>query len=112
MGFRARTLASAQATSTTNFDAVDVSEVREFRAQLDVASATPSGATLDIALEDSLDGTNFYGIASFTQVGASPGTTEALSVATPFGGRLRARAVLGGAVADDFTFSVLLHGKR
>lgn len=112
MTFETRTLASARATSTTNYAIADVSDTREFRVQLSVPSATPSGATLNIALEDSLDQTTFYGLASFAVVGASPGVTEALRVATPYAGYIRARAVIGGTAGQDFTFSVLLHGKR
>lgn len=75
------------------------------RAQLDVtALTTAAGNTLDVVLEDTLDGTNWNALATFTQRTAVG--REVLNVTTPFASRLRVRWTIAGA--PNPTFSVVL----
>jgi hypothetical protein len=74
------------------------------RVQLDVTAFTvAAGNTLDVVLEDSLDGSTWNPIATFAQkTGAG---REVLDVISPFADRLRVRWTVGGT--PNPTFSVL-----
>ncbi len=74
------------------------------RAQLDVTAASGTTPTLDVVIEDTLDGTNWNILASFGQKTA-PGR-EVVNVSTPFANRIRARWTIGGTT-PSFTFSVI-----
>jgi hypothetical protein len=73
------------------------------RAQLNVTAAAGTGPTLDVVIEDTLDGTNWNVIATFAQK-TGPGR-EVINVTEPFTDRLRARWTLGGTT-PSFTFAV------
>lgn len=74
------------------------------RAQLNVTDASGTG-TLDVVIEDSLDGSNFFVIGSFGQKTTSG--LEVINVTIPFTDQLRVRWTIDGSDAS-FTFSVLL----
>jgi hypothetical protein len=75
------------------------------RVQLDVTALTvAAGNTLDVVLEDTLDGINWNPIATFAQKTAVG--REVLNVTTPFADRLRVRWTVGGAANP--TFSVVM----
>ena len=71
------------------------------RAQLKVTSGV--GGTLDVVIEDSLDGTTWNTIGTFTQ--ATTVTREVINITTPFSDTLRVRWTVGGG-APDFDFEV------
>jgi hypothetical protein len=74
------------------------------RVQLDVTAFTvAAGNTLDVVVEDTLDGTNWNPIATFAQKTATG--REVINITAPFTDRLRTRWTVGGAPAP--TFSVL-----
>lgn len=73
------------------------------RAQLDVTAASGTTPTLDVVIEDTLDGTNWNVIGTFAQKVAVG--REVINVTSPFGDRLRVRWTIGGAT-PSFTFSV------
>lgn len=73
------------------------------RAQLNVTAASGTSPTLDVVLEDTLDGTNWNVIGTFTQRVAAG--RQVINVASPFTDRLRARWTVGGTT-PSFTFSV------
>lgn len=73
------------------------------RAQLEVTAASGTTPTLDVTIEDTLDGTSFNTIGTFTQ--ATGTTREVINITSTFGDRLRVAWALGGT-APDFTFSV------
>jgi hypothetical protein len=81
---------------------------RTLRAQLDVTAAAGTGPTLDVVLEDTLDGANWNVIGTFAQKTA-PGR-EVINVTAPFTDRLRARWTVGGT-APSFTFSVMVYSE-
>ena len=59
-----------------------------------VSGTTP---TLDVVLEDSLDGANWYLIGTFTQMTANG--TQVINVSTPFADLVRAREEATGEAA-------------
>lgn len=73
------------------------------RAQLNVTAASGTSPTLDVVLEDTLDGTNWNVVGTFAQK-VGPGR-EVINVTAPFTDRLRARWTLGGTT-PSFTFTV------
>lgn len=72
------------------------------RAQLDVTavSGTP---TLDVVIEDTVDGTNWNVVGTFAQKTATG--REVIDITTPFTDRLRVRWTIAGTT-PSFTFSV------
>jgi hypothetical protein len=78
------------------------------RAQLNVTAAVGTGPTLDVVLEDTLDGTNWNVIGTFAQK-TGPGR-EVINVTSPFSDRLRARWTVGGT-APSFTFDVIVYSE-
>lgn len=74
------------------------------RVQLDVTAASGVSPTLDVLVEDTLDGTNWNKIGSFGKKEAAG--REVIDVTTPFTERLRVRWTIGGTT-PSFTFSVV-----
>lgn len=74
------------------------------RAQLDVTAGSGTDELLDVTLEDTLDGTTWNTIGTFTQ--ASGVTREAINITAPFADRIRVKWVIGGTDTPTFTFSV------
>lgn len=71
------------------------------RAQLDVTAFTvAAGNTLDVVIEDSLDGINWNVIGAFAQRTAVG--REIINVTIPFGENLRVRSTVGGAPAATY----------
>lgn len=75
------------------------------RAQLAVTAAAGTSPTLNVVIEDSLDGTNWYAIGTFAQRTAAG--TEVLNITTPFADTVRVRWTIGGTT-PSFTFSVVV----
>lgn len=80
----------------------------KFRAQLNVTAASGTTPTLDVVIEDSLDGTNWNTVATFTQKTAA--AVQAVDVTGLFADKLRVRWTVGGTT-PSFTFDVKLYGK-
>lgn len=77
------------------------------RAQLNVTAVAGTTPTLNVTIEDTLDGgATWNTLASFTQ--ATAPTRQTLNVTTPFTDKLRASWVVGG-VTPSFTFDVVLY---
>lgn len=71
--------------------------------QLEVTASGGVTPTLDVVLQDSVDGTNWNTVATFAQ---AVGTTRAVQrVTTPFSNKLRASYTIAGTT-PSFTFSV------
>lgn len=86
----------------------DFGAARTIRAQLEVTAAAGTTPTLDVMIEDTVDGTNWNSVAAFTQ--ATAASRMMLNISTPFSDRLRVRWVIGG-VAPSFTFSVITYSE-
>lgn len=76
------------------------------RLQLEVTAASGTLPTLDVTIEDTVDGTNWNTVATFTQKTATGlQVVNLLASSTPYADRLRVKAVIGGTT-PSFTFSV------
>ncbi len=76
---------------------------KTLRAQLNVTAVSGTSPTLDVVLEDTIDGTNWNVIGTFAQRVAAG--REVINVTAPFTDRLRARWTVGGGT-PSFTFAV------
>jgi hypothetical protein len=74
--------------------------------QLDQTAHSGTTPTLDVVVEDSVDGTNYNAVTggSFTQRTTSDGR-ECLRITAPFTEKLRVRWTVGGTT-PSYTFSV------
>lgn len=89
---------SDSSTATAGWGAADT-----LRVQLNVTAASGVAPTLDVLIQDTLDGTNWNTVASFTQ--ATAATREVINVTAPFTDTLRVRWVVAGT-SPSFTFAV------
>lgn len=97
---------AARTASGDSGDLTGFASYKTLRAQLDVTAAAGTGPTLDVVLEDSLDGTTWNALSTFTQAAAV--TRQVVNYTGPFADRLRVRWTVGGT-APSFTFDVRLH---
>lgn len=96
----ARTASGSQVLSSDNHGVN-----RTLRAQLDVTAASGTAPTLDVVIEDTLDGTNYNVVGTFAQKVATG--REVINVTIPFARRLRVRYTIAGTT-PSFTFSVIV----
>lgn len=102
-------VASAARTTSGNSGSLDgYGAATTLRAQLEVTASSGTSPTLDVILEDSLDGTNWNTVGTFTQ--ATGATREVINVTTPFGPYLRVSWTVAGTT-PSLTFSVTLHAQ-
>jgi hypothetical protein len=80
----------------------------KFRAQLNVSAASGTTPTLDVVIEDTVDGTNWNTVATFTQKTAVG--VQAVDITGLFTDQIRVRWTIGGTT-PSFTFDVKLYGK-
>jgi hypothetical protein len=78
------------------------------RVQLDVTAAAGVGPTLDVVVEDTLDGTGWNVVGTFTQRTAVG--RQVINLSTPFADRLRVRWTIAGTT-PSFTFSVAAYSE-
>lgn len=97
-------VASAARTASGNSATLaDYGPAQTLRAQLNVTAASGTVPTLDVLIEDTLDGTNWNTIGTFAQKTAAG--REVINISTPFADRLRVRWTIGGTT-PSFTFAV------
>lgn len=77
--------------------------VKTIRAQLDVTAVSGVGPTLDVVIEDTLDGTNWNVIGTFAQKTAAG--REIVTITSAFSDTIRVRWTIGGTT-PSFTFSI------
>lgn len=98
---------SAARTATGNSGVISGwGAVTVLRLQLDVTAASGTSPTLDVVVEDTLDGTNWNTVGTFAQ--KTVAAREVINVTAPFADRLRVRWTLGGT-GPSFTFSVVTY---
>lgn len=103
------TLVSTTATASGNGATMSGFEgAASLVAQLEVTAASGTSPTLDVVLEDTVDGTTFNTVATFTQ--ATGVTRSVQRVTAPFTNRLRARYTITG-VTPSFTFNVKVYSE-
>lgn len=91
--------ASADSGPLLGFD-----DVATLRVQLAVSAAAGTSPSMTVVVEDTLDGTNWNTLATFTAVTAVG--AQVLNIAAPFADQLRVRWTVTGTT-PTFTFSVL-----
>jgi hypothetical protein len=96
---------AARTTSGDSGSQAGYGGATSLRAQLDVTAASGTSPTLNVVIEDTLDGTNWNAVVTFAQRTAAG--REVLSLTTPFADRLRVRWTIGGT-GPSFTFSVVI----
>jgi len=97
-------VASAARTSSNNSGPLlHFGLAKTIRAQLDVTAASGTTPTLDVVIEDTLDGTNWNTVGTFTQKTTTG--RQVIDITGLFAGTLRVRWTIGGTT-PSFTFSV------
>ena len=100
-------LASAARTATAAGAAVPgFAAANNLVLQLNVTLASGTTPMLDVVVQDTVDGSNWSTIATFTQ--AISATREVIRLATPFTDNLRAVSTIAGGT-PSFTYSVLAY---
>lgn len=101
--FTAAAIASAAKGSTANGTAFDTAGLDSINATLTVTAVSGTSPTLDLSLQTTADGTNYYTVGSFTQ---ATGATSEAKIFGPLGATSRWRWVIGGSATPTVTFSV------
>lgn len=81
---------------------------KTLRCQLDVTAVSGVAPTLDVLIEDTIDGTNYNTIGTFTQ--ATAVSRQVVNVTLPFTDTLRVRWTTAGTT-PSFTFSVSIYSE-
>ena len=96
-------LASAARTTTANGTAFDTADVESINGSLVVSAASGTTPTLDVILQTTADGTNYYTVGAFTQ--KTEITAAEAKVFGPLGTLSRWRWTIGGTT-PSFTFAI------
>lgn len=97
-------LASAARATSTNSSAFDTTNIDSINATLIVTATTGTDETLDVSLQTTADGTNWYAVGSFAQQTAT--TAGVAKVFGPLGDSCRWAWTIGGTDTPGFTFSI------
>lgn len=83
------------------------------RVQLSVTAVSGNSPTLDVYLEDTVDGANWNLIGSTTPTftRATGTTRQVVDVTTLFADRIRVRWAVGGTATPTFDFSVIAYSQ-
>lgn len=108
-GVRGTPVASAARTTTGTSGIIGGTPPTEaLRAQLEVTAASGTSPTLDVIIQDSLDGgVTWNTVGTFTQ--ATAATRQVINITTPFAPLLRVSWTIGGTT-PSFTFAIVWHG--
>lgn len=99
-------VSSAARTVTGNSSTLSgYGTIKQLRAQLNVTAASGTTPTLDVLIQDSLDGTNWNTIGTFAQKTTT--AREVINITTPFADRVRILYTIGGTT-PSFTFDVIV----
>jgi hypothetical protein len=98
--------AAARASSGVGTAVAGNAPAQFLRVQLNITAASGTTPTLDVTLEDTIDGTNYNTCATFVQQTTTGRVV--IDLTTPFTDNLRVRWVVGGTT-PSFTFSVVAY---
>lgn len=101
-------LASAARTATFTGTPFDTSGLEELDATLDITARSGTTPTLDLALETTVNGSDWYSVGAFAQKNAVDNDARAFG---PLGEESRWKGTLGGTT-PSFTFSVTTKAER
>jgi hypothetical protein len=94
---------AARTTSGNGAAVVGIADANNAALQLNVTAASGTTPTLDVVVEATVDGTNWYTVGTFTQKVATG--LQVITVTNLIGNQLRARWTIGGTT-PSFTFTV------
>lgn len=97
-------IASAARTSTGTGTAFDTSGVDSIAGTLVVTAVAGTSPTLDLTLETTVDGTNYYTAGTYPQQGAT--TTGVAREFAPLGNTSRWKWTIGGSAGQSLTFAL------
>ncbi len=112
LGFFLETLVASAARVSTAAGALasGFGRADTLRVQFEVTAASGTSPTLDVIVEDTLDGTNWNLLGTFAQLAVAG--REVINITGPFTDRLRVSWTIGGTDTPTFTFSVVVHASR
>jgi hypothetical protein len=102
----AKIIESLARTTTGNSGNIQAYGGELIRAQLNVTAASGTAPTLNVLVEDTIDGVNYNTIGTFAQKTAAG--REVINITTPFSETLRVSWTIAGTT-PSFTFSVDWH---
>lgn len=97
-------VASAARTATATGTAFSTAGVDSVTGTLTVTVVSGTNPTLDVTLETTADGTNYYTVAAFVQ--KTVAATADAKVFGPLGSSSRWKWAIGGTDTPTFTFSI------
>lgn len=97
-------VASAARTTSSNGTAFDTTGVNAINGTLVISARSGTNPTLDVVLETTADGTNYYTVLAFPQQTAT--TTGVSRVFGPLGSLSRWKWTVGGTDTPSFTFAL------
>ncbi len=97
-------IASAARTTSTNGTAFDTSGIDSVNGTLVISARSGTNPTLDVVLETTADGTNYYTVLAFPQ--QTNTTTGVARVFGPLGSLSRWKWTVGGTDTPSFTFAI------
>lgn len=103
-------VASAARTATATGTAFSTANLDSITGTLTVTAAAGTNPTLDVTLETTADGTNYYTAGSFTQKTAA--ATADAKVFGDLGSLSRWKWTIGGTDTPSFTFSIAATADR
>lgn len=95
---------AARTTSSSTSSLTEYGYANTIRAQLEVTAFAGTTPTLDVVIQDTLDGTNWNTIGTFAQ--KTGVAREVINITAPFSDTLRISWTIGGTAGPSFTFSV------
>lgn len=108
LGTSVAAAAGPRTTSGASAVLLQAGAATTLRAQLNVTAVGGVTPTLDVRLEDSLDGTNWNTIGAFAQRVAAG--REVINVVSPFADQVRVAWTVGGST-PSFTFDVVVYAE-
>lgn len=103
------TLVSSAAKTASGSASIPSGDATTLRLQLNVTAASGTTPTLDVVIEDSLDGgTTWNTVGTFAQKTAV--AREVINITAPFTPTLRARWTVGGTT-PSFTFALVSYSR-
>lgn len=105
MGTQALVQSAARTTSGSSAAVAGYAGAKTLRAQLNVTATAGTSPTLNVVIEDSLDGSNWNTVGTFAQKTANG--REVINVTAPFADRVRVSWTVAGTT-PSFTFDVLV----
>lgn len=97
--------ATGNAAQTKNFE-----KYTKLRTELRVTAASGTTPTLDVKLQDTMDGTNYNDITGGAFAQKTTTGAEVINVTSLFANQLRVLYTIGGTT-PSFTFTVIAHAR-